>query len=129
LIVSEFVTLDGVMEAPGGEPTHPHTRWVFDFISDGQQQFKLREVLEADAHLIGRVTYRELPRRLPQRKGEFADKVNSMPKYVATTALDELESHNSIPIKGRGRRGGDEAQAARRLGRSSSRAVAHSCTP
>jgi dihydrofolate reductase len=100
LIVTEFVTLDGVMEAPGGEPTHPHTGWVFDFISDEQQEFKLKETLEADAHLIGRVTYESFAGAWPERTGEFADKINSMPKYVVTTTLDELEWNNSTPIRG-----------------------------
>ena len=100
LIVTEFVTLDGVMEAPGGEPTHPHTGWVFDFMCDEQQEFKLQEVLEADAHLIGRVTYESFAGAWPERTGEFAEKMNSMPKYVVTTTLDELEWNNSTPIKG-----------------------------
>jgi dihydrofolate reductase len=100
LIVTEFVTLDGVMEAPGGEPSHPHTGWVFDFMGSEQQEFKLREVLEADAHLIGRVTYESFAGAWPEREGEFADKMNSMPKYVVTTTLDELEWNNSTPIKG-----------------------------
>ena len=100
LIVTEFVTLDGVMEAPGGEQTHPHTGWVFDFIGPEQERFKLQEVLEADAHLIGRVTYESFAGAWPQRAGEFADKMNSMPKYVATTTIDELEWSNSTPIKG-----------------------------
>ena len=100
LIVTEFVTLDGVMEAPGGEPTHPHTGWVFDFIGDEQMEFKLRETLEADAQLIGRVTYESFAGAWPERTGEFADKMNSMPKYVVTTTLDELEWNNSTPIKG-----------------------------
>jgi dihydrofolate reductase len=100
LIVTEFITLDGVMEAPGGEPTHPHSGWVFDFMSAEQEQFKLQEVLEADAHLIGRVTYESFAGAWPERAGEFADKMNSMPKYVVTTTLDELEWNNSAPIKG-----------------------------
>lgn len=100
LIVTEFVTLDGVMEAPGGEPGHPHTGWVMDFIGDEQMKFKLEEVLEADAHLIGRVTYESFAGAWPEREGPFAEKMNSMPKYVATTTLDELEWNNSNPIKG-----------------------------
>jgi dihydrofolate reductase len=100
LIVTEFVTLDGVMEAPGGEPTHPHTGWVFDFMGPEQEEFKLQEVLEAEVHLIGRVTYESFAGAWPQRRGEFADKMNSMPKYVVTTTLDELEWENSTPIKG-----------------------------
>ena len=109
LIVTEFVTLDGVMEAPGGEPTHPHTGWVFDFMGPEQEAFKLEETLEADAHLIGRVTYESFAGAWPKRKGEFADKINSMPKYVVTTTLDELEWSNSTPIKG------DVAEEVRKL--------------
>jgi dihydrofolate reductase len=100
LIVTEFVTLDGVMEAPGGEPTHPHTGWVFAFTGDEQHKFKLQEVLEADAHLLGRVTYESFAGAWPERTGEFADKMNSMPKYVVTTTLDELDWNNSTPIRG-----------------------------
>jgi len=100
LIVTEFITLDGVMEAPGGGPSHPHSGWVFDFISPEQQEFKLREVLEAEAHLIGRVTYESFAGAWPQREGEFADKMNAMPKYVVTSTRNELEWNNSIPVKG-----------------------------
>jgi dihydrofolate reductase len=100
LIVTEFVSLDGVMEAPGGEPTHPHSGWVFDFMGEEQQQYKLEEVLEADAQLIGRVTYESFAGAWPERSGPFAAKMNSMPKYVVTTTRDELEWNNSTPIKG-----------------------------
>lgn len=99
LIVTEFVTLDGVMEAPGGEPTHPHSGWVFDYLGEEQNAFKLQEVLEADAHLIGRVTYESFAGAWPQRTGEFADKMNSMRKYVVTTTLGELGWNNSMPIR------------------------------
>jgi dihydrofolate reductase len=100
LIVTEFVTLDGVMEAPGGEASHPHTGWVFDFMGPEQEEFKLEEVLEAEAHLLGRVTYESFAGAWPQRSGPFADKVNSMPKYVVTSTLDDLEWENSVPLKG-----------------------------
>jgi dihydrofolate reductase len=101
LIVTEFVTLDGVMEAPGGEPTHPHSGWVFDFMSDEQQQYKLGEVLEAESHLLGRVTYESFAGAWPEREGEFADKMNSMPKYVVSSTLEEpLEWNNSTLIRG-----------------------------
>jgi dihydrofolate reductase len=99
LIVTEFVTLDGVMEAPGGEPGHPHSGWVFDYMGEEQMAFKLQEVLEADAHLIGRVTYESFAGAWPERTGEFADRMNSMPKYVVTTTLDELAWNNSTPIR------------------------------
>lgn len=58
LIVSEFVTLDGVMEAPGGEPSHPHTGWVIEHQSPDQERYKLDEILAADALLIGRAGLR-----------------------------------------------------------------------
>jgi len=101
LIVSEFVTLDGVMEAPGGEPTHPHAGWVMDFMGADQQQYKLEEVLEAESLLLGRVTYEGFSAAWPEREGEFADKMNSMPKYVVSSALSEpLEWSNATLIRG-----------------------------
>lgn len=101
LIVTEFVTLDGVMEAPGGETTHPHTGWVFDFMSPEQQQYKFDEILEAESHLLGRVTYESFAGAWPKREGEFADKMNSMPKYVVSSTLQEpLEWNNSRLIRG-----------------------------
>jgi dihydrofolate reductase len=96
LIVSEFVTLDGVMEAPGGEEGHPHSGWVFDFVSPEQERYKLDEVMEADALLLGRVTYEGFAGAWPERGGEFADKMNGMPKYVASTTLrGDLDWNNS----------------------------------
>ena len=101
LIVTEFVTLDGVMEAPGGEPTHPHSGWVFDFMSPEQEQYKLDETLEAESQLLGRVTYEGFAAAWPKRSGEFADKINSMPKYVVSSTLeDPLEWSNSTLIRG-----------------------------
>jgi dihydrofolate reductase len=101
LIVTEFVTLDGVMEAPGGEPSHPHSGWVFDFIGPEQERYKLDEALEAESHLLGRVTYESFAGAWPQRSGEFADKINSMPKYVVSSTLSEpLEWDNSTLIQG-----------------------------
>ena len=105
LIVSEFVTLDGVMEAPGGEPGHPHSGWVFDFMGPDQEQYKLQETLEAEILLLGRVTYQGFATAWPERSGEFADKMNSMPKFVATTTLSDLDWDNSSPI-------GDDVPAA-----------------
>ena len=109
LIVSEFVTLDGVMEAPGGEEGHPHTGWVFDFMGPEQERFKLEEVLAADALLLGRVTYEGFAAAWPVRSGEFADKMNSMPKFVASTTLRGLDWSNSELIQG------DVADAVTRL--------------
>jgi dihydrofolate reductase len=100
LIVTEFVSLDGVMEAPGGEPGYAHTGWVGDFMGEEEAEYKLRETLEAEAHLLGRVTYESFAGSWPQRTGPFADKVNSMRKHVATTTLRELEWNNSFAIEG-----------------------------
>jgi dihydrofolate reductase len=100
LIVSEFVTLDGVMEAPGGEEGHPHTGWVLDFIGPEQNKYKLDEVLAAEALLLGRVTYEGFAGAWPQRTGVFADKMNSMPKLVASTTLQDLDWNNSKLIQG-----------------------------
>jgi dihydrofolate reductase len=110
LIVTEFVTLDGVMEAPGGEPTHPHTGWVIDYVSPEQERYKLEETLEAESHLLGRVTYESFAEAWPRREGPFADKLNSMPKYVVSTTLSEpLAWNNSTLVRG------DVAAEVRRL--------------
>ena len=101
LIVTEMVTLDGVMEAPGGEPTHPHTGWVFDYADDEYIEHNFRGVVEAESQLIGRVTYESFAGAWPQRTGEFADRMNSMPKYVVSSTLTEpLEWENSTLLTG-----------------------------
>ena len=68
LIVSEFVTLDGVMEAPGGEPTHPHTGWVFDYQGDEQVQYKLQE----SARRRDAASSAESPMRASSERGRTA---------------------------------------------------------
>ena len=100
LIVTEFITLDGVIEAPGGEPTHRHTGWTIDFAGPEQFQYKLDEVRDADALLLGRVTYEGFAEAWPPRDGPFADKMNAMPKYVASTTLTELGWNNSTLLEG-----------------------------
>ncbi|HEX5369476.1 MAG TPA: dihydrofolate reductase family protein [Dehalococcoidia bacterium] len=87
IVVSEFVSLDGIMEAPGGEPGYKHTGWVFGYQSDDQVAYKLAEVLSHEAMLIGRTTYESFAGAWPERSGEFADRMNSMPKFVASTTL------------------------------------------
>jgi dihydrofolate reductase len=98
VIVSEFITLDGVIEGPGGEPGHPHSGWVFDFMTAEQMSYKLDEVLEAESLLIGRTTYQSFAEAWPQRTGEFADKMNAMPKYVVSTTLQNAEWRNCTVI-------------------------------
>ncbi len=100
LIVSEFVTLDGVMEAPGGEPSHPHSGWVIDYSVAEQEQYKLQEVLEAETLLIGRVTYESFATAWPTYEGEFADKMNSMPKIVVSKTLKDPHWSNTTVMTG-----------------------------
>ena len=100
LIVSEFVTLDGVMEAPGGEPGHPHTGWVFLFQNEEQIQYKFEEVVEAESLLIGRVTYESFAGAWPNYEGAFADRMNAMPKHVVSTTLESPAWHNTEVITG-----------------------------
>jgi dihydrofolate reductase len=99
LVVTEFVTLDGVVEAPGGEPTHPHAGWTMPLGVPELFEFKLRETLEAESLLLGRITYEGFAAAWPDRDGEFAEKMNAMPKDVATTTLRELE-WNASPLVG-----------------------------
>jgi dihydrofolate reductase len=100
LIVSEFVTLDGVMEAPGGEPTHPHTGWVMDYQGPEQEQYKLDEVLEAETLLVGRVTYESFAGAWPTYEGVFADRMNGMPKVVVSSTLTDPEWNNTTVLQG-----------------------------
>jgi dihydrofolate reductase len=90
LIVTEFITLDGVVEAPGGEPTHPHSGWTVPHGVPALYAYKLQETLEAESLLLGRITYECFSAAWPERDGEFADKMNAMPKHVVTTTLYEL---------------------------------------
>jgi dihydrofolate reductase len=99
LIVSEFMTLDGVMEAPGGEPTHPHTGWVAPHGTPELFQYKLEETLAAESLLLGRVTYESFSSAWPLREGEFADKMNAMPKHVVTSRPQDL-GWNAAPLVG-----------------------------
>lgn len=87
LIVTEFVSLDGVMEAPGGEPGYAHAGWVAEFFGDELGAYKLQEQLAADVLLLGRVTYESFHGAWPHREGPMAEKINTMRKVVASTTL------------------------------------------
>jgi len=101
IVVSEFVSLDGVMEAPGGGEGYRHDGWTFQ-IDRGEEgdRFKLDEALGSDALLLGRVTYQGFAAAWPSIKGEFGDKFNSMPKYVVSSTLEEPTWNNSTVLKG-----------------------------
>ena len=98
LIVTEFVSLDGIMEAPGGEPGYAHSGWVADFFDDELGAYKQEEQLAADVLLLGRVTYESFYGAWPQREGAFAEKINTMRKYVASTTLASSEWHDTTVI-------------------------------
>ena len=101
IVVTEFVSLDGVVEAPGGGESFKHGGWSFE-ISRGDEgdKFKLDETMSSEALLLGRVTYEGFAAAWPSREGEFADKFNSMPKYVVSSTLDEPEWNNTTVLKG-----------------------------
>ena len=100
LVVTEFVSLDGVAQAPGGEDfKYPGWSFEFDRGEDGNK-FKLDETMETDALLIGRVTYESFAGAWPEREGEFADKFNTMPKYVVSSTLENPEWNNTTVLKG-----------------------------
>ncbi len=101
IVVTEFVSLDGVMEDPGGSEDFKHGGWSFEF-NRGEEgdKFKLDEALGADALLLGRVTYQGFADAWPSREGEFADKFNNMPKYVVSSTIEDPEWSNSTVITG-----------------------------
>ena len=101
IVVTEFVSLDGVMEAPGGGEDYKHAGWTFE-IDRGEEgnKFKLDETLGAEALLLGRRTYEGFAAAWPSREGEFAAKFNGMPKYVVSSTLENPEWSNSTVLKG-----------------------------
>ena len=98
IVVTQFASLDGVMEAPGGED-FKYEGWSFEFDrGDDGNQFKLDEAMEADALLLGRITYESFAGAWPDRDGPFADKFNEMPKYLVSTTMDEAEWNNTTVL-------------------------------
>ncbi len=99
LVVSQFITIDGVVEDPGGSEEFEHGGWAFDF-ERGEEgdRFKLDEVMGSGALLLGRVTFEGFAAAWPSREGEFADKFNTMPKYVVSGTLADPEWNNSTVI-------------------------------
>ena len=101
IIVTAFISLDGVVEAPGGEEGFKHTGWTFDIETDPTMyDYKFEETREAGAQLLGRRTYEGFAAAWPGREGDFADLFNSMPKYVVSSKLENPEWTNSRVLKG-----------------------------
>jgi dihydrofolate reductase len=100
IVVTEFVSLDGVIEDPGGSEDFEHGGWAFEFErGDEGDKFKLDEAFESEALLLGRVTYQGFADAWPSREGEFADKFNNMLKYVVSSTLEEAEWNNSTVLR------------------------------
>jgi dihydrofolate reductase len=101
IVVTEFVSLDGVVEDPGGSEDFKYGGWSFEFDRGAEgNQFKLDETFASTAQLLGRVTYEGFADAWPSREGEFADKFNSMPKYVVSSTLEAPEWTNSTVLDG-----------------------------
>jgi dihydrofolate reductase len=104
VVVTEFVTLDGVMEDPGGAEGFEHGGWSFKF-DRGEEgdAFKMEELRAADAQLLGRVTYEGFAKAWPameETTGEFGPKMNAMPKFVVSRKLESAEWNNTTVLKG-----------------------------
>jgi dihydrofolate reductase len=103
IVVTEFVSLDGVMEDPGGAEGFEHGGWTFEF-STGEEgdRFKFEELMASDAQLLGRVTYEGFAKAWPTMEGtgEFGEKMNEMPKFVVSTTLENPEWNNTTVLKG-----------------------------
>ena len=110
IVITEFVSLDGVIEALGGGEGFKYDGWSFEIDrGDEGNAFKLEETMQSEALLLGRVTYEGFAAAWPSREGEFADKFNSMPKYVVSSTVDDPEWTNTTVLRG------DVAEEARRV--------------
>jgi dihydrofolate reductase len=102
IVVTEFISLDGVIEAPGGGEGFKHDGWTFEFDrgEDGDQ-FKFDELMEAEAQLLGRRTYQGFAAAWPTFTDNvgFAEKMNSMPKYVVSTTLESADWNNTTILR------------------------------
>ena len=109
IVVTEFSSLDGVMQAPGGEEfKYPGWSFEFDRGEDGDK-FKLDETMATDALLLGRRTYESFAGAWPEREGEFAEKLNAMPKYLVSSTITDPDWNNTKVLEG------DLIEAVRKL--------------
>src|ERR671916_2730073 len=101
IVATEYVSLDGVVEAPGGGEDFEHAGWTFE-VDRGEEfeKFKLDETLNSEALLLGRVTYEIFAASWPSMEGQVADKLNAMPKYVVSSTLENPEWNNSTVLEG-----------------------------
>ncbi|MDQ1495955.1 MAG: hypothetical protein QOG69_2438 [Actinomycetota bacterium] len=110
IVVTEFMSLDGVIEAPGGDDNFVRGAWTFEFDrGDEGNQFKVDETMNSAALLLGRRTYDGFAAAWPEREGEFADRFNAMPKYVVSSTLTNPSWTNTTVLAG------DVVDAVRKL--------------
>jgi dihydrofolate reductase len=101
IAITEFISVDGVVEDPGGSEDFKYGGWSFEFSrGDEGDKFKLDETMASEALLLGRKTYEGFADAWPQREGEFADKFNNMRKYVVSSTLSDPEWTNTVVIDG-----------------------------
>src|SRR5439155_17011691 len=101
LVVTEFVSIDGVFEDPGGSENYEHSGWTFEYDrGDDGDKFKLDELTEAQVQLLGRVTYEGFAAAWPSREGPFADKLNNDPKVVVSNTLESPEWQHPTVVSG-----------------------------
>jgi len=102
LVVTEFISLDGVVEDPGGAEGSANGGWTFKFDQGEGGMFKFQELQASDAQLLGRVTYDGFSKAWPTMEGtgEFGVKMNAMPKFVVSSTLENPEWNNTTVLKG-----------------------------
>ena len=101
IVVTEFISLDGVIEAPGGGEDYKYAGWTFEFDrGDAGNQFKVDETMNSAALLLGRRTFEGFAAAWPERDGEFADKFNAMPKYVVSSTMSDPQWSGSTVLSG-----------------------------
>jgi dihydrofolate reductase len=101
IVATEFISLDGVIEDPGGSEDFRHGGWSFEISSgDDGTQFKIDETMGSDAMLLGRRTYEGFAEAWPEREGEFAERFNTMPKYVVSSTLRDPAWTNTTVLGG-----------------------------
>jgi dihydrofolate reductase len=99
IVVTEFISLDGVIEDPGGSEDFKYGGWTFEIErGDEGEKFKLDETMQSEALLLGRRTYEGFAAAWPSREGEFADKFNNMPKYVVSSTLKDPDWNNTTVL-------------------------------
>ena len=101
IVITEYISVDGVVEAPSGTEDFARVGWVDDFQRGPEgDDFKVAETMASDALLLGRATYDGFAPVWPQVQGAFADKFNTMPKYVVSSTLEDPEWDNTRVLRG-----------------------------